>query len=66
MLAVTNLHIQISGSIQTSFELDVNWIYSTACTDSDERDIQEMIDVTDANQNPFSSASFWKASQYHE
>ena len=60
MLAVTNLHRRISGSIQTSYEQDVNRTFSAACTNSDERDIQAIIDVIDANENPFSGTKFCK------
>ena len=43
VLAVTKLNRKISGLIQPSYHQDVNRIYSTACTDSDKRDIQAII-----------------------
>ena len=49
-----------AGSIQTSYEQDFNRTFNATCTNSDERDIQAIIDVIDAYENPFSGTSFWK------
>ena len=59
MLAITNLHRKLSSSFQNSYEQDVNRSYSAASTQSDEKDIQAIIDVIHRNENPF-SATFCK------
>ena len=58
LLAVTNLHRKVSCSLQTDYEQDVNHPISPSCTESDEKDIQKIIDVIDKNENPFSRATF--------
>ena len=59
MLAVTNLHRKLSGSFQNSYEQDVNRSYNASSTQSDEKNIQAIIDVIQRNKNPF-SATFCK------
>ena len=53
---MTNLHRRVSCSLQTDYEKDVNHSYSASCTESDEEDIQKIIDMIDKNENPFSRA----------
>ena len=55
MLAISNLHRDISGSHSTNYDLEVNRNFSAATTASDERDIVSIIDVIERNENPFAS-----------
>ena len=54
MLAITNLHRKVSSSVQSSYDQDINRSFNAACTQSDETDIQAIIDVIQKKENPFS------------
>ena len=57
MLAITNLHSEMSCSNPTTYELDVNRTFSAATTQSDESNILSIIDVIERNENPFSTTA---------
>ena len=53
MLGVTNLHRELTGSNTTNYELDVNRAFTTAATESEERNILSILQVIERKENPF-------------
>ena len=53
VLAITNLHRQVSGSGPNTYELDVNQSFAASKTLSEERNIEAIIRLIERNENPF-------------